>query len=247
MPDELHEQFASLMQSHCRKLLAEQADHPGICSTIRELMEADVMRRSTELAVELAQEVLETGGTNNGITKENVGEDFLLIGTFFVTAKVPVVAHSFSGGYHAWLTNALQRSDRLPGHPALAHWIFTMNPPNVVTHLTLTQKDKSKYSIAAWDFFNPSEMQRLYGSDRRPEVVKQQWREVSSLHGPPKESVSNRSTVQDRIAGALSEVDTGPSPDRLMPLVAIRLQGKLEDSHASVDGRRQLVFPFSDN
>ena len=175
MSDQLRELFAQLMKDHCDVLLSDHTERPGICDAIRALTSADALNRSTKLAVNVAAEVLSTSTVDTGKTKEEAFQDFLLIATFFVTGRFPVVARSFPGGYLAWIKEACLRAEELPSCPALAHWLFVMDAPNVSTHLTITQKDKSQFIVYAWDFFNPSETKSLYGSDIRPDATRQQW------------------------------------------------------------------------
>ena len=137
--------------------------------------EPDVMRRPTELAVDITTNVMGDRRSNAGPTEEEAYDDLLLVATSFETARLPVASWSFPGGYLAWLTRAHERADGLPGHPALAHGIFVMDRPNVATHLAVTQKGRSQCMGYAGDFLNPKEKQRLSRCDPRPDEVKRHW------------------------------------------------------------------------
>jgi hypothetical protein len=110
------------------------------------------------------------------VTKERNAGEFCIIVTVSNSRHLPIVAQSFQGGYLMWVANNIVRVDRMPGSPAFAHWIFMPTESGeICTHLTITQQDKGKNKVLAWDFLTPQEFRALGIPDPRPAHVKQQW------------------------------------------------------------------------
>lgn len=175
MSDQRHELCSQLMSQHAEKLLRENAGTPDLCAAIRRLLRGDNLSRACDLFVEVASEILCQEEMDQGTTREGASTDFILAVTFYRTSRIPIVARAFPGGYLKWLSDAFERAAQTPGQPGFAHWIFIMDGKNVITHLTVTQTDLTKYKVFAWDFFNPNEIRRLFPSDPRPPQVKAQW------------------------------------------------------------------------
>jgi len=167
--------FKGLFGAKIQELMASNSSDPGICAALQELSDGEPMTQSARIAVEAGQEVFDSEEDDFGVTKEVSCDGFLIAATFHRTERLPIVARAFPGGYYTWLTEAFERADRHDARSAFAHWILVMDSANVVVHLTVTQRDKTKFKILAWDLLNPTEMKRIYGNDPRPSSVKAQW------------------------------------------------------------------------